>query len=266
MVFFIAFNGNSQNIITVGEIFDFNVNDEFQSFNDIPQSGPPNAIRMKIVEKHFSLWNDTVFYTRSFDNYFTEFNTYPSPHLDYFFSSYTDSIFYTNLNSNVFCPDTSCDSIISTTICSVISNGWEIAAWDVYDSKVFGKGLGVIRDVHWVNQTSGNYDYKLFYFKKDTLLCGTPDITTSINTNELSDLVEIFPNPFISQATFRFGKTPKNASLMFYDVHGQLVKQIINISSKSVTLNRDNLPAGLYLLRIEQDDKILGAEKVFITN
>ena len=69
--------GKCQDTLTIGEVFDFSVNDEFQSSNSTPGQGSyPNATRMKIIGKWYSAANDTVFYIRYFDNYNSVFYSY----------------------------------------------------------------------------------------------------------------------------------------------------------------------------------------------
>src|SRR5947207_2745036 len=89
---------HAQNLMTVREIFDFNINDEFQwrgSYN----GGPPAVQRIKIIGKYFSSGNDTIFYIEQYNNYNSYFNCCPTPHLDYTFYNGTDTVSYSNLDS-----------------------------------------------------------------------------------------------------------------------------------------------------------------------
>lgn len=255
---FLAIAGNSQTSLTVGEIFDFNVDDEFQTFNDYPQGRPPNAIRMKVIGKHFSATNDTVFYTRSFDNYYTVLNPNPSPHLDYYFDTYIDSVFYTNLNDNVLnnSPDTSCNLIVDTTICGIPANGWECLGIEEYVSEVFGKGLGVVRDVYVQNGSpSQSYDHKIFYFKKDTMECGTPDLTTSISLNRISLGIEnIYPNPFTDNFRIRFADDKHSYRINIFDLRGTEIFETTVDYCDHVVIDKIN-KKGIYMIKIETGDK-----------
>ena len=78
--------------------------------------------------------------------------------------------------------------------------------------------------------------------------------------------ITIYPNPFNSSATLRLGKNIKDVTLTVYNLYGQTVKQIKNISGQTITLYRDNLPGGLYFIRLTQDNKIITADKLVITN
>lgn len=74
--------------------------------------------------------------------------------------------------------------------------------------------------------------------------------------------VSLYPNPFSAQATFQTDIFLKNATLTVYNSLGQIVKQIINISGHTVTLFRDHLPSGLYLIRLTQDNKVITEDKL----
>ena len=50
-----------------------------------------------------------------------------------------------------------------------------------------------------------------------------------------------------------------------YNSFGQTVKEIKNISGQTVVLSRDNLPSGLYFVRLTEDSKTLSVDKLVIT-
>lgn len=88
LILFIGFyfSANSQTMPTRGEIFDFNINDEFQyrEFHDSPWS---TVTRYVIIDKFYSSANDTVFYGRHFDNYTSTWDFTPPEHMVYYFNS-----------------------------------------------------------------------------------------------------------------------------------------------------------------------------------
>lgn len=77
--------------------------------------------------------------------------------------------------------------------------------------------------------------------------------------------MEIFPNPFSSSTTIKLNKTIKNIELELYNLLGQKIKTITNISGQTITLNRENLPNGLYFIRLTQDNKVIASEKLIIS-
>lgn len=76
----------------------------------------------------------------------------------------------------------------------------------------------------------------------------------------------VFPNPFVSVATLRTDKILENGTLTVYNINGQMVKQIKNISGQTITLHRDNLPGGIYYMQLTQDDKTFPTNKLVITD
>lgn len=91
--------------------------------------------------------------------------------------------------------------------------------------------------------------------------------STDINTlNTKGQEITIFPNPFSTQTTLHTDHLFKNASLTVYNFYGQTVKQIKNISGQTVNVFRDNLPTGLYFIRLTEDNKVIAEEKLVITD
>jgi bilirubin oxidase len=90
--------------------------------------------------------------------------------------------------------------------------------------------------------------------------------STGINEIENKTSITIFPNPFSTQTTLQTDKFLKDATLTVYNLYGQEVKQIKNISGQTVTFHRDNLSSGLYFLRITQDSKVIVTDKLVITD
>jgi hypothetical protein len=256
---FLATVLHSQTTLSVGEIFDFNINDEFHS-SDIFPGQTPNAIRMKVVDKHFSPANDTVFYTRAFHNYHTVFNPDPEPHLEYFFHNYIDTVFYTNLSDSVVCDgsDTTCVSIFETTLCDVPANGWSVGGYLYGQShaKIFGKGLGQVTDNYWEEGADNSYDIEMFYFKKDTMECGIPDSTiTSIATNNLSSgIVNIYPNPFTGKFNIQFVDDQYPCKIRIFDSKGAEIFETTVTDCNNIVIDKVK-NKGFYFLKNESEDK-----------
>ncbi|MCX6257795.1 MAG: T9SS type A sorting domain-containing protein [Bacteroidia bacterium] len=81
---------------------------------------------------------------------------------------------------------------------------------------------------------------------------------------ETSGNIFLFPNPFSTETTLQTDKFLNDATLTIYNSTGQQVKQINNISGQTITLHRDNLPCGLYFIRLMQDNKIFKTIKCVI--
>jgi len=87
----------------------------------------------------------------------------------------------------------------------------------------------------------------------------------SINQSS-SFLLSIYPNPFSTQTVLQTDILFHNATLTVYNCFGQTVKEIKNISGQTVTLQRDNLPIGLYFIQLTEDNKTITADKLVITD
>ena len=141
----------SQTILTVSQVYDFNINDEFH-YKWV--ESPPNADRIKIIDKYYSVMNDTVFYVRDLNNYYTEVNW---QHLDYFYHSLVDTVYYTNLDSLIFKPDSSMTSdstggFVDTLYYSTLYCGrliYQYGFWAYFMpsySWSYGQGLGLVQE------------------------------------------------------------------------------------------------------------------------
>ena len=89
-------------------------------------------------------------------------------------------------------------------------------------------------------------------------------IYEGLNEINSENKINCYPNPFSTQTTLQTDKFFKEATISVYNSFGQIVKQIKNISGQTITLQRDNLPSGLYFLQLTQDNKIFATDKLVI--
>jgi hypothetical protein len=93
------------------------------------------------------------------------------------------------------------------------------------------------------------------------VLCGETGIEAKSNAT-----LSVYPNPFFSATTFKSNKILKDATLTIYDVFGEQVLSIKNISGQTIELQRNNLPCGVYLVRLTQENKVIATDKLVITD
>jgi hypothetical protein len=90
---------------------------------------------------------------------------------------------------------------------------------------------------------------------------------TSIGTNtdilQASDVFS-YPNPFTTQTILQTKNNLQNAALVLYNSSGQKVREINPINGQTVTLMRENLPAGIYFVQITENSKITASAKLII--
>ncbi|MFZ4413290.1 MAG: T9SS type A sorting domain-containing protein, partial [Bacteroidales bacterium] len=114
---------------------------------------------------------------------------------------------------------------------------------------------------------SGSFTIKDYAYESTPNACIESGQTISgINKNSSKNIFSVFPNPFVSSTTIQTIGNLKNASLTICNSYGQMVKQVKNISGQTVSLSRDNLPSGLYFIRLIEENKIIAVEKLIITD
>jgi hypothetical protein len=114
---------------------------------------------------------------------------------------------------------------------------------------------------------SGSFTLKDYAYNSTPNACIQAGQTTlRMNENTPKKIISVFPNPFSSSTTIRIIENLKNATLTIYNAYGQLLKQINNISGQTISLSRDNLPNGVYFIRLIEENKINATEKLIITN
>jgi len=74
----------------------------------------------------------------------------------------------------------------------------------------------------------------------------------------------IYPNPFYTTCTWFSKKDMIDATVTFYNSHGQPVKKIENISRRAIIITRDNLPSGLYIVCLSLDNQMIETKRVVI--
>lgn len=94
----------------------------------------------------------------------------------------------------------------------------------------------------------------------------TISTSTGVEENFTDNDVNVFPNPFSLETIIHMDKTLTNATLTVYNLYGQQVKQITQISSHALTFHRDNLSNGVYFIQLIQDDKSIFIERMVITD
>lgn len=78
--------------------------------------------------------------------------------------------------------------------------------------------------------------------------------------------VSVFPNPFSCETILQTNKLLRNATFTVYNSFGRKVKREKNITGQTVSFSCNNLSAGLYFLRITEENKTIGASKLVITD
>ena len=76
----------------------------------------------------------------------------------------------------------------------------------------------------------------------------------SIVPDFFTDNHAIYPNPFTDFTCIYLSSRETTSKIELFDIRGRIVRTIDNINRNPVTIHRDNLPRGIYLIRIHSDD------------
>ena len=112
-------------------------------------------------------------------------------------------------------------------------------------------------------------NYYLISSQADTCaVCGVNFLTSAGNNvanYEYKQTSSISPNPFTNKATLQFDNPTKdNCTLTVYNIQGQVVQTITNITKEKVEIERQNLVSGLYYFQLQTDKLVVATGKLMI--
>jgi len=272
----------SQEILTIREVFDFNINDEFH-FTDNEGYRPPNARRIKVLDKFLSTNLDTISYKLFYDVYSSEYNS-QLDRLVYNFDTLTDIVIYANLDSSIYTYYTDLsynkllenqladslysfdyDSInlLNQELCDVRTNGYDIQIGEFEPSFYhieFSKGLGETFN-ELIEGSSGSdhplFSNRLFYYKKGEITCGIPDNRTNTgftNTFSLKD-IKIYPNPTSEFLNIQIQKPISNLVIGIIDSSGKKILTT-KFTNEDNGIDISDLTPGIYILTCITENEI----------
>jgi len=268
----IAGTASSKNTITIGEVFDFNVNDEFHY--DLMDNTLPHAYRVKIIDRQFTQNFDTVTYIRKWSEYTTYLY---ADSLIYSFGEYIDTVYYTMLDSTIehylvyeenFNPEDTTLYLKSTVGLYSCSDKSYDFTWCYIDEPgdtnctdwtnqivKYVKGLGrVYHQKYPGNEYNEWTRYRLFYYNKGDSTCGTPE-TTEIGRDRIQNNNEIFisPNPASNFISINNLNPVHDVIISICNLSGELISE--ERKSYPYKINVSKLNPGMYLLSIIQEQK-----------
>jgi len=131
-----------------------------------------------------------------------------------------------------------------------------------YMNPWFGEGLHIGTHSYMLNGTSGSSSVSHTWTHTNKITSNV----LAVNEPGNKITISVSPNPFFSEAKLQSHKILKDATLTVYNLTGQTVKEIKSISGQTVTLFRDNLPGGLYFVRLIDENKIIAVDKFVIAD
>ncbi|HNX44975.1 MAG TPA: T9SS type A sorting domain-containing protein [Bacteroidales bacterium] len=265
LMILIPFSVSAQDFMTVRDIFNFEIGDEFH-IEGRGLNQPPNADRITITCKYYSPDSNTVYYVRDHDSYYVTIENYET---HYHFWTKTDTVSYSNLelpvNQSEYWITYDTAMVIYDTInaifgdyCQKLINGYYYA-WNpfepVYYSSLYGEGLGLVRSYYYEPAGSTMYDNVLFYYKKNGVCCGIPDTTTlSVPENHFLKGFNIYPIPAKSYLIIENKRNLEIQSITLFDLNGNIIRQFDLNSSH---LDVPDLASGFYILKVSSKSGVL---------
>ncbi len=98
--------------------------------------------------------------------------------------------------------------------------------------------------------------------------CGwnSPDsLTVSVHSQikSQSEILEIFPNPFTSQTTIKFGETQKNTTIKITDLFGKVIRTL-TFTGRQLIIDKAEMRAGIYFVQTTDEQKRTCNKKIII--
>ena len=81
-----------------------------------------------------------------------------------------------------------------------------------------------------------------------------------------SNKIKLYPNPFSNETIFKTDIPLINATLAIYDCYGKIADEIKNISGQAFTFYRNNLPSGIYIYKIVDENEKITIGKLVVSN
>jgi hypothetical protein len=119
----------------------------------------------------------------------------------------------------------------------------------------YGKGLGRTRYVEESEALQDSKETTMFYFNKQGVKCGTPDLTTGIKNQIIPDFLIVYPNPFSNYLSIEMdSENPYAYSL--YNVTGNKILSG-KLTGKMNIIDLSEFFTGVYILQIEVGNRLL---------
>lgn len=100
------------------------------------------------------------------------------------------------------------------------------------------------------------------YVCSDNLNCAYGPMITSVNDIQKFEDVTVYPNPATNQVEVLLANAELPAQVRLYDIHGKMIQSFTTNSTKTI-IQRNDLPNGIYLLRIDAEGKNYSSRIIF---
>lgn len=91
-------------------------------------------------------------------------------------------------------------------------------------------------------------------------------VVAGVNETQAAYGLKVYPNPFSSEAILESKQALRNGSLSILNAVGQEVKHLDQLKGTRIALRRDNLPAGIYFLRLSEGNQVVAVQKLVLVD
>ena len=105
-----------------------------------------------------------------------------------------------------------------------------------------------------------------FYAPRACFALGLSSCAAKVSTKDLSDTnvnLVMAPNPASTEINLSVGDDTPIKSFSLYDISGFMLKNVVDVNSSNVTIKRDNLDSGMYIVKMQFDKGVLSKRIVF---
>ena len=254
LVFVSTFTISGQHYLTIGEVYDYDIGDEFQFSRIWGEQGPPNAHRYIVIDKQFSSNQDTIIYTMHYTGYSPSYYDDQTNRWVNTFYDTTVTEEYTNLDQPLHPVADSINDVDSIVyyydfLCNDSIYGYNYRGGgfiNVYYE--YGKGIG---RTYYHEPGIEGFTFRLFYFKKGDRECGEKDVLGIEEPGSQHGDVSVYPNPASEHIWIDSQNEPID-HLILLDMNGRvLLKQTVH--KIKYRLNLDSYESGIYILNVITD-------------
>lgn len=259
----------SQDFPTRGEIYDYEVGDEFHRINSdswgyygTVDFGDSIFITQEIVDKYYSESGDTLYYQL----FIQKMERYYSNPGNNNYSEYYTNIEFANLDGIV-----EGDEIIEggslyngrkTVMTNYEYGGGTSEEIYVTHSWTVGCGYSLYSRYSWRwDLLLGEYDdHRLVYYKKGDEEWGEEQTIVGLNELNNENEIQIFPNPASDYINIQ---SQENAVIQIYNSTGQIIlTQKTNSSNAQIDVSV--LPAGVYFVNLMDEEGLIVGKSKFL--
>lgn len=185
---------------------------------------------------------------------------------NYFNDFYSAGPYYSELLNIIYSRDTTCHSTADYNVRDyyhIVTNNDGNDTLDSNDSLQFFNTLAL---------ANGSYIFRVRAFDPagnsgvDSMIIQIYNPGAGVPDSDSPYGISIAPNPFSSQTTLRTGHFLQGATLSVYNSLGLQVKRLENLSGSLLILHREELAAGLYFFRLEENNKMSCSGKLLIAD